>query len=117
MFRKEAFGMWWSRFQKRFKVEKYEALPSARMPEVKDWYRQQAAIQKGGLKSKAPELWRRERIKAIKAAMTEMGVDNETYYPELAHRLKLKPFTSLKDLTKRALESVYNLALRDRRKP
>jgi hypothetical protein len=61
-------------------------------------------------------VWRRKRIGAIKAAMNEMGVTNETYYPMLAQRLRMKKrFTSLNDLTKRDLDRVNDLALRDAR--
>jgi len=44
-------------------------------------------------------------------------VTNETYYPELARRLRMKrAFISLKDITKRDLERVYGLVLRDARR-
>ena len=113
--REEAFGMWWGRFYNRFKVEKFESLPSSKMPAVEKWYLQQAAIQKEALKTKAPDLWRTERIRAIKAAMTQMKVVSESYYPEVASRLGIKPFTSLKALTKTNLDRVYRMALRDRK--
>jgi hypothetical protein len=116
MSRKQAFGMWWSRFKNRFGVEKYEALPSAEMPDAEQWFREQRAIQTRGLKTKAPGEWQRKRIGAIKAAMNEMGVTNETYYPALAQRLRMKKcFISLNDLTKRDLDRVYSLVLRDAR--
>ncbi len=114
--RQQAFGMWWKRFKLRFEVEKYEELPSARMAEAEAWFRQQRAMQTRGLKSKAPDQWRRKRIGAIKAAMNGMGVAKESYYPELARRLRMKkPFGSLNDLTKRDLDRVYGLVLRDAR--
>jgi len=115
MTRADAFGMWWGRFYNHFKVEKYEALSSKRMEEVEGWYRQQSAIQKSGRKTQAPDLWRGDCIQAIKAAMTQMGVVKEAYYVDLAQRLKIKPFVSLKALTKKNLERVYHMALRDRR--
>ncbi|MBI3850448.1 MAG: hypothetical protein HY298_09185 [Verrucomicrobia bacterium] len=116
MSRKQAFGMWWSRFKNRFGLEKYEALLSADMGDAAQWFREQRAIQTRGLKTKAPDEWRRKRIGAIKAAMNEMGVTNETYYPMLARRLRMKKlFTSLNDLTKRDLDRAYNLVLRDAR--
>jgi hypothetical protein len=116
MGRKQAYGMWWSRFKNRFGLEKYEELPSAEMADAEQWFREQRAIQTRGLKTKAPDEWRRNRIGAIKAAMNEMGVTNETYYPMLAQRLRMKKrFNSLNDLTKRDLDRVYNLALRDAR--
>ncbi len=116
MTRRAAFSMWWTRFYKRFKIDKYESLLSTRMSEVESWYRQQSAIQKRGLKTTAPDLWQSERIRAIKAAMARMGVEKEAYYPDVAQRLKIKPFASLKMLTKRALEAVYRMALRDQKK-
>ncbi|MFO1459289.1 MAG: hypothetical protein U1G08_07750 [Verrucomicrobiota bacterium] len=112
--RQQAFGMWWSRFKNKFRLEKYEELHSGRMLEVKQWFRQQRAIQTRGLKTKAPDQWRPMRTGAIKAAMKRMGVSNEAYYPEVAQRLRMKkPFKSLTELTKRDLERVYTLVLRD----
>lgn len=116
MNRNRAFGMWWNRFKRRFEVEKYEELPSQSMDEAQAWFRQQRAIQTRGLKTKAPDEWRQKRIGAIKAAMAGMGATKESYYPELARRLRMKkPFISLKDLTKRDLDRVYRLALGDAR--
>ncbi len=114
--RRAAFSEWWTRFKKRFGVTRYEELPAERMPEVQTWYKQQKAMQSRGLKGKAPDAWRNDRIRAIKASMRSMGETNETYYPEVARLLRMKkPFTSLKDLTKRDLERVYNMAIRDDR--
>lgn len=110
-----AFAMWWSRFHFRF-AKKTEDLPSSEMENVEAWYLQQRAIQKRGLKLNAPDLYRGERIKAIKAAMNQMGKTNETYYPMLSKRLKMrKPFISLKDLTKRDLDRIYTMVLRNAR--
>lgn len=48
--------------------------------------------------------------------MNKMGATKESFYPELARRLRMrKPFSSLKDLTKRDLDRVYGLAKRDAR--
>jgi len=114
LIRPRAFGMWWQRFKQRFKVEKYGELPSSRMPEVRAWFIEQRAIQKRGLKTKLPDEWRRNRMTAIKAAMDEMSKTKEIYYPEISQRLRMRqPFTSLKDLTKKDLERVYTLVLRD----
>jgi hypothetical protein len=115
--RNAAFGEWGARLLRRFKVPKREALLSADMPIVEAWYLQQKAIQKRGYKTKAPDLWRASRIRAIKAAMTSMGKTNETYYPELADRLNIKRvFTSLTGLTKTDLDRVYQMVLRDSRR-
>lgn len=112
--RDEAFSMWWSRFKNRFGVDKYEELPSSQLGDAEKWFRQQRAIQTRSQKRKAPEYWRRDRITAIKSAMTRMGVSKEIYYPQVAQRLKMKkPFLSLKNLTKRDLDRVYSMALRD----
>jgi len=116
MSRADAYPMWWGYFKKAFHLEKYEELQSMQMVEAERWFRMQRARQTRGLKSKAPDEWRRERYTAIKSAMTKMGVTNEHFYPEVACRLKMKtPFTSLKHLTKRDLQRVYDLALRDAR--
>jgi hypothetical protein len=48
--------------------------------------------------------------------MNQMGVAKEVYYPRLAKRLRMKkPFSSLKDLTKRDLDRVYTMVMRDAR--
>jgi hypothetical protein len=112
--RDRAFGMWWQRFKNRFEVEKYEELMSSAMPEVKEWFVTQRAIQKRGLKTKLPDDWKKERIISIKAAMRQMGRDKEDYYPEIAQRLKIKGrFTSLNDLSKKDMERAYTLVRRD----
>jgi hypothetical protein len=114
--RKAAFGKWGAMFLNRFKLDKREELLSDQMGEAEEWFKLQRAIQTRGQKTKAPDEWRRKRIGAIKAAMNQMGVTNENYYPVLSRRLRMrKPFVSLKDLTKRDLDRVYNLALRDAR--
>jgi hypothetical protein len=114
--RADAFGKWGAIFLNRFKLDKREELLSAQMGEAEEWFRLQRAIQTRGQRSKAPDEWRRKRIGAIKAAMNQMGFTNETYYPELSRRLRMKkPFASLKDLTKRDLDRVYSLVLRDAR--
>ncbi len=114
MTRSRAYGMWWQRLKQRFAISKYEDLDSRRMGDVAEWFKEQRAIQTRGLKTKAPDQWRRLRIGAIKSAMERMGKDNDGYYPEIARRLKMKrPFESLTDLTKTDLDRVYGLVLRD----
>ena len=106
--------MWWSRFKKFFGINKYEQLLESQLGDAEAWYRQQRAIGTRKLKTKVPAAWRNERYGAIKQAMRQLGVDNDSYYPELAARLKMrKPFAHLTELTKRDLERVYNMALRD----
>jgi len=112
--RKDAFAEWGSRLLNRFKVANRQALRSTQMEDVETWYRQQRAIQKQGYKTKAPDEWRAVRVRAIKSAMRDMRTDNETYYPDVARRLKMKkPFISLTKLTKADLDRVYRMALRD----
>ena len=115
--RSEAFKMWWSRLKKKCKVEKYEQIPSVEMAGLNKWYQQQLAILKTEHRNKAPELWRKQRIGAIKACMSEMGRGKEDYYPELSDRLNMKrAFTSLTKLTKTDLERVYRMVMSDARK-
>lgn len=115
MSRRQAYKKWWGHFKSAFHVEKYEALPSAHMGDAEKWYRMQRAMQTRGLKSRAPDVWRRKRIVAIKAAMSARGVAKQAYYPEVARRLRMrKSFASLNDLTKQDLDRVYTMALRDR---
>ncbi len=118
MARKSAFGMWWNRFYKKFKVTKSGDLDSSKMADVKAWYGQRVAIQTRGLKYKTSDLWRNRRYGAIKGKMRAMGiVDDHAYYRDLSGRLKLKkPFSSLTDLTKANLDGVYRKVLEDARK-
>jgi hypothetical protein len=114
--REEAFAMWWTRLKKRFRVSKYEHIPSDDFPSVEAWYRQQLAIAKSGQRTKAPDQWKNHRISAIKAAMKSMGKTNAVYYPELSDRLNMKrAFESLTKLTKTDLERVYRMVLADAR--
>lgn len=114
--RSQAFGMWTRRFKNRFELAKVEDLFVIQLGEAEDWYRQQKAILTRKLKTKAPNAWRNARYSAIKQAMRTLGVDNATYYPQSAARLKMRrPFEHLTDLTKRDLDRVYNMALRDAR--
>jgi hypothetical protein len=108
--------MWGSRFKNKFKVAKREQLPSSDLGDVEKWFKQQRAIQIRGLKTKDPNEFKNKRITAIKSAMNQMRAAKEDYYPDLAQRLRMKKaFTSLKDLTKRDLERVYAMVMRDAR--
>jgi len=112
-----AWGIWRKRFKNRFKLTKSEQLLSAEMAEAESWYRQQLAILKRGLKTKAPDAWRNARYAAIHMAVEDMRVDKLTYYIEISERLQMKkPFTSLKQLTKTDLERVYTMVLCDAKK-
>lgn len=116
MSRQRAFGMWWTRFKSRFRIEKYEEFLSSQMGEAGAWYRQQMAMLVRGLKTKAPDAWRQARYGAIKQAMRRMGVEDQAYYADLAARLRMKKdFVSLTHLTKKDLERVYTMVLRDAR--
>jgi hypothetical protein len=112
--RDRAFGMWQNRFKNKFRLTKYEELLATQMPDAEAWYRQQMAISTRGLKTKAPDAWRNAHYGAIKQAMAKLGAEKESYYLQLTERLKMrKPFSSLTKLTKRDLDRVYNMVLRD----
>ena len=114
--RDQAYRLWHSRFKKKFTLAKYVELPAIQFAEAETWHRQQRAMQKEGLRRKEPEEWRKQKYAAIKAAMKKMGRDSETYYPEIAARLKMvKPFTSLTQLTGVNLKRVYTMVLSDQR--
>lgn len=116
MSRKSAFKKWYGIFTSTFKIDKYQELLAIDFSRAEAWYRQQSAIGVRKLKSLAPDLWRKERYKAIHTVMGKIGVDKLTYYGEIARRLKMrKAFTSLTQLTKRDLDRVYTLVLRDGR--
>jgi hypothetical protein len=116
MAQNRAFGMWRNRFKIRFKLAKSEQLLSSQIPDAEAWYRQQSAILKRGLKTKAPDVWRNARYAAIHMAVEKMGADKLAYYAEISSRLNMKkPFDSLTKLTKTDLERVYTMALRDAR--
>lgn len=114
MEQRRAFAMWSERFKNRFNLDKRESLASEKMTEAHNWFIEQRAILKRGLKTKFPDDWKRNRIVAIKSAMTNMRKQKEIYYPEISQRLRMKKaFVSLKNLTKKDLERVYSLVLRD----
>ena len=103
----------WSRLKNQFGVQKYEQIESARLPEVEDWVRIVSKQLEQKAQRKAPDVFVAPRIQAIKACMREMGRTNADYYPEIANRLKMRRFSSLKDLTPKNLGRVYQLVLRD----
>jgi len=108
-----AKGELWSRLKNHFEVPRYELIDSSRMPEVKAWYQGVKREIQNSARRTAPDIFRGGKIPGIKAAMREMGRTNEEYYPEIAHRLKIRTFSSLKDLTPKNLEKVSNLVRRD----
>lgn len=109
----KAFSYSWSDFNKAHGIPRYDALPAELFGEALDWFRQE----KGKLTRKLRKLdrpaWRKARIGSIKKAMKKMERENEDYYPEIAARLKMKPFISLTKVTDRDLQRIYELALRD----
>jgi hypothetical protein len=114
--RPAAFGKWGAILLNSFDVDKREELLSVQMPDVKTWFLQHRAMQTQGQRTKAPDIWRKKRITAIKAAMGSLGLTNEAYYPQLAQKLRMKKaFTSLKHLTNRDLERVYRKVMEDAR--
>lgn len=110
---RSAKGELWSRLKNQFEVTKYEQIDSSEMPEVKAWYQGVKREIQNSARRKAPDIFRGAKIPGIKAAMREMGRSNEEYYPEIAHRLKIREFSSVKDLSAKNLERVYNLVRRD----
>ena len=95
------------------KVTKYEEVMSEEMPKARAWFRMEKGKQASGLKTKAPDQWRNARVRAIKAYMSARGLTNDTFYPLVAQRLKMKkPFEHLSELTKADLQRVYNLTRR-----
>ncbi|MAS95065.1 MAG: hypothetical protein CMO55_17860 [Verrucomicrobiales bacterium] len=113
---KQALGEAWSRLHNKFKVTKYELLRPEQLPEVRKWHNTNKRILQSKARTRAPAVHKRGRIPAIKAAMKHMGRTNEDYYPEIAARLKMKPFNSLTKLSGKNLERVYSLVLRDKKK-
>jgi hypothetical protein len=114
--RAQSFSHWWSFFQNTFKVPKYELLKSIDFNSAIDWCRNQAAMQVRSLKKTAPDVWRNSRMASIHSARERKGIEKQIYYSDIARRLKMKKsFTSLKDLTNRDLERVYNMVLKDAR--
>ena len=112
--RRQAFGKWGQMFNNKFNIPKRDLLPSSKMGEACAWYEQQRKMQRIGYKTAAPDLWRNDKYAFIKARMREMGRTNTEYYPELSARLKMKrPFLSLKALSKKDLQRVYNMVSRD----
>lgn len=98
-----------------FEIPRYDALPSVRFDEAMKFIEVEMAKLRPKLLRANPEQGQSSYIGSIKQAMKQMGVTNETYYPELATRLKLKPFTSITQLKPKDLKRVYNVARRDAR--
>lgn len=107
---------WRSRLLKKFKVPRYNALMSDQMPAVKQWYLMHEGMlvstRKGKRTGAAATKWKT----AIKTKMGAMGRTNEDYYPKLAKRLKIDPFTSLTDLSDDDLGRAYRMVSNDAKK-
>ncbi len=110
---KKAMGELWNRLKHQFGVQKYEQIESARLPDVRTWVQVVRKDLERKAQRRSPDVHASARITAIKARMTEMGRSNADYYPQIAARLKMRRFTSLKDLSPKNLERVYQLVLRD----
>ena len=113
---RQAMGEAWCRLHNKFNVTKYELLRPDQLPEVRAWHKTNKRILQGKARTRAPAVHRGGRIPAIKAAMKSMGRTNEDYYPEIAARLKMRPFSSLTKLSGKNLERVYSLVFRDKKK-
>jgi len=111
----EARSSWWSRLGNKFEVSSYEQLRADQLPSVKAWYEFNKRELKKGRKQTDPEQWRKDETRKLKAAMSSMKRTKADYYPELARRLKIKPFISSKQLTKANLERVARMAYQDSR--
>ena len=111
-----AKGELWSRLKNLFKVAKYQQIESAQMSEVQAWYEGVRREIQNKAKRKAPDIYRRGKIPGIKKWMNDMGRTNEDYYPEIARRLKMRSFNSLKDLSPKNLDRVHSLVYRDWKK-
>lgn len=111
----EARSSWWSRFGNKFEVSNYEQVRTDALPRVKVWYEFNKRLLKKGRKRTDPEQWRKDETRKLKAGMSSMKRTKADYYPELARRLKIKPFTSSKQLTKANLERVARMAYQDSR--
>jgi hypothetical protein len=110
---KRAKGELWSRLKNQLDVQKYEQIESASLSEVMGWVSVVRKELERKAQRKAPAVFVAARIPAIKARMTDMSRTNSDYYPEIATRLKIRRFTTLKDLSPKNLERVYQLVLRD----
>lgn len=105
--RSSAYGRWTNRLKKHFCVKKLDFIKSENMQGVEAYCEKQLNLQKAGYKTKAPDQWRNNQYKAIKASMRNMGKTEESYYSELADRLKIKSgITSLTNLTKNDLTRI-----------
>lgn len=108
-----AMGELWSRLKNQFKVAKYQQIESVRMSDVEAWYLGVRREIQGKARRTAADIYRRSKIPGIKIRMKEMGLTEEDYYPEIARRLRLRPFDSLNDLSPKNLDRVYSLVCRD----
>ena len=112
--RDRAFWKWGKMFNNAFNIPRRDLLPASKMVDAQAWYEQQRKMQRIGYKTAAPDVWRNDKYAFIKARMREMGRANADYYPEVSSRLRMKrPFTSLKNLSKKDLERVYTMVSRD----
>jgi hypothetical protein len=104
------------RFKKRLNIPRYDALEADRFDEALAYIRTEMAKLRPKLAKTQPSKARNALLGSIKQAMKAMGQTKESYYPELARRLKLSPFGSLTQLPAKDLERACRMARNDARK-
>jgi hypothetical protein len=103
------------RFKRRLKIPRYDALEADRFDEALAYIRTEMAKLRPKLAKTQPSKARNALYGSIKQAMKAMGHTEESYYPELARRLKLEPFVSLTQLPVKDLERACRMARNDAR--
>lgn len=108
--RKNAFGKYWGKLQKKFKVTSYLLIPSDKYLEVETWLRQQVAMSRPSLRRTNKDEWRKEYYKSIYARAKQLGIEKEEILNIAFTKFDLdKPIDSLTKLNDKNLKKLYQI--------
>jgi hypothetical protein len=109
--RKALFPFWWSKLQKKFRVNSYQEILQYQYDAVMTWLSQQKAISRPKLRRPANDTWRNELYAAIWARQKELGMSKEWVYSAVYEKLG-KVVSSLTELGERDLKKLYDLIIK-----
>ncbi|MBE7415123.1 MAG: hypothetical protein HS130_07815 [Deltaproteobacteria bacterium] len=106
----DLFPLWWSRLQKKFRVNSYLELHQAQYPLVLKWLSQQKAINRPKLRRRDNEAWRKELYLGIWGKTKELKQPKEWVYFIVQERIG-KTVSSLTELGERDIQKLYRILM------
>lgn len=107
----DLFPFWWSRLQKKFRVNSYLELHQDQYSSVLRWLSQQRVLQRPRLRRRNNEAWRKEFYAGIWAkALKELGQPKQWVYDIVQERIG-KTVSSLTELGERDLQKLHRILM------